>query len=85
MGYTAGMLQYVCKDMPLKFELRKIALNTSGYTARGEYHGNGAPLYRATTEAQVDGVWEDIHLEFRASDRQDASEYVRAKYPKAKF
>ncbi len=85
MGYTASMLAYVCREKTLKFELRKIALNTSGYTARGEYYGKGEPLYRATSEVQIDGQWEDIYLEFRAADRADAKAYVRARYPLAKF
>lgn len=85
MGYTQSMIAYLAKEQPIKFELRKIALNTSGYTSKGEYYGNGQPLYRALAEVQIDGEWNDIYLEFRASDRNDAKEYVRAKYPKAKF
>lgn len=87
MGYTSGMLAYLCRDQVIRFELRKIALNTSGYTARGEYYGNGngMPLYRAIAEVQVDGEWNDIYMEFRAVDREDAKATVLTKYPKARF
>ena len=70
----------------MKFRLYRIPLNNGGYDNCGRYYGIGAPLYCYEFEGTPENKWQDdIIGEFRASDREAAKKYVRAKYPNARF
>jgi hypothetical protein len=53
-----------------KWTLRRIYLNTDGYTASGHYYGAGAPLYHAWC------AHDGSDLCFRAKDRNAAKAHV---------
>ena len=69
----------------MKVTLQRVRLNQGGYTDRGHYYGNGAPLYWYCIEQQIDGHWEVFDKYIRASDRANAKEQVRARFPQATF
>lgn len=68
-------------DLPRKFWLRRVRLDSGGYDNGGAYWGHGAPLYYAETES-VDG---EVVRYFRASDREAAKAAIRAEFPNATF
>jgi len=66
---------------PIRFTLRRVYLNTGGYTfgRYGRYFGNGAPLYcYASDNGDTDGY-------LRAYCRADARAIVTARNPGATF
>lgn len=63
-----------------KFYLKRIRVNQGGYDAMGGYWGIGMPVYHAEAE---DPNGPELH--FRAMDRDDAKDYVRARHPDARF
>lgn len=52
-----------------KFYVRKIRLNSGGYTSQGYYYGTGAPLYECYNDNE--------YYTFRANDRSHAIEQLR--------
>jgi hypothetical protein len=65
----------------VRFSLYRVRINQAGYTDRGEYYGNSVlSLYRFADEETG-----DYYGEFRALDRNDAREVLRARYPNATF
>lgn len=69
------------RDLPRKFYVRRIQLNSGGYDNGGAYWGLGAPLYLAET---VD-VEAEAFFFFRAADREAAKAEVLRRYPGARF
>lgn len=69
------------RDLPRKFYLRRIRLDSGGYDNGGAYWGHGAPLWYAETES-VDG---EAIMYFRAPDRDAAKVAVLRRYPGARF
>ena len=68
-------------EVPLKFSLSRVRLNSGGYDRAGRYYGVGLPLWAASCDDYRDGeVWE-----FRASDRASARELVMQAVPGATF
>ena len=66
---------------PMRFTLRRVYLNTGGYTFGrvGRYFGTGAPLYRyASEDGDTDGY-------LRAYSRADARAIVADRNPGATF
>lgn len=65
----------------MKFYLRRIRLNSGGYTYGkfGKYYGTGLPLY------QYDSIDSWHGGEIRADSRQDARQQISDNYPGAKF
>ncbi len=78
--------------MPLKFYLQRIRLNNGGYDSGGAYWGFPDDLYWAcSVEEVLTTAWfgspelSTVESYFRASNREDAKNLLRAKYPNAKF
>ncbi len=65
----------------LKFSVTETRLNNGGYDRTGRYYGIGRRLYFAVAEDGKD----DTEMEFRAADRDEALEVVKARYPNATF
>lgn len=61
--------------------IRKVRINSGGYTDKGEYFGVGQPVYHVTDVSDQDDL--DCHI--RAADREDAKRIVLAQFPKAKI
>ena len=61
-----------------KFYLRQIRLDAQGYTAEGEYFGNGEPLYWYGRDGSRGNY-------VRASNREDAKAQILQFMPSAKF
>ena len=66
-------------DYSGKLYLQRIDLDSGGYDKNGTYFGHGSPLW---WYASADGT---IDAMLRAHNRDAAKEYVRVRYPKAKF
>lgn len=62
----------------MKFELRKVRINKSGYDSTGRYWGIGAPLYRyQSVETHDNGhCWKEGYI--RAKDRDEAKATIRS-------
>lgn len=69
------------RDLPRKFYLRRINLDSGGYDSGGAYWGHGAPLYLAETV----GVEGEAVLYLRAATREAAKVEVKGRYPAARF
>lgn len=69
------------RDLPRKFYLRRINLDSGGYDNGGAYWGIGAPLYLAETQSVEGEVVEYI----RAANRDAAKAEIMRRYPNAKF
>ncbi len=69
------------RDLPRRFYLRRIRLDSGGYDNGGAYWGHGAPLWYAETES-VDG---EAFFFIRATDRAAAKTEVLRRYPGARF
>lgn len=66
-------------SVEIKFYLRQVRIDEGGYDTNGTYFGHGGTLYwYADAEGRVDAT-------LRASDRAEAIETIRTKYPRAKF
>ncbi len=67
------------RDFDGMIYLERQRLDRGGYTGRGQYFGQGAPLF----------MFEDERGEFyghvRAPDRKTAKEKIRKDFPKAKI
>lgn len=72
---------------PFKFSLRRVRLNSGGYTDQGVYYGLGKPLYVASADDGSDdyrGDWPmDIYI--RAENRADARAQISESYPGSRF
>ncbi len=67
------------KNLPIKFILRQIRIDSGGYDSNGTYFGIGNPIYWcANEEYEVDFV-------LRAYNREQAKAEVREQYPNARF
>jgi len=72
---------------PFKFSLRRVRLNSGGYTDQGAYYGLGLPLYVANADdgpENYDGEW-PIDIYFRAENRADARAQIFENYPGSRF
>lgn len=66
-----------------KFYLSKLKLDSGGYDSGGAYWGHPNNLYRAySSEGNGEEVQESF---FRAKNRKEAKETVKASFPGAKF
>lgn len=73
---------------PIRFYLRRVHLNNSGYDSGGAYWGLGGPLYYATSVEEVAmtyGEPRQAEIFLRAFDRNDAKANLRRNYPRATF
>jgi hypothetical protein len=61
----------------MRFYLRKLRINSQGYTPEGFYFGTGLPVYEFESDGACDYV--------RAYDRDDAKDAIRRTYPGATF
>lgn len=85
------------KEFEGKVSLQRIRINQGGYDSGGAYWGIGEPLYCACGESTnkkpkiapngdtVGEQYDDFEHYFRAADREEAKQWVRDRYPKAKF
>jgi hypothetical protein len=66
-----------------KWQLRRVRLNSGGYTSAGYYYGHGAPLYEAIHEGDLtEGAW----ITLRAASREKAKDHIRQNFePDAVF
>lgn len=69
----------LCANFTGRVYIQRQRINQGGYIAGGVYFGHGDPLYYVMDE---DCIWEDY---IRASDRADAIEIVRKRYPLAQI
>ena len=69
----------LCANFTGRVYIQRQKINKGGYIAGGIYFGHGDPLYYVMDE---DCIWEDY---IRASDRADAIEIVRKRYPLAQI
>jgi len=65
----------------VKFQLQKMQINSGGYDTGGAYWGVGMPMYHAAGY----GAEELQEMFFRARDRAQAREIVKAKFKNCKF
>ena len=66
-------------DIPRRFYLRRVRLDSGGYDSGGAYWGHGAPLYwYYSTGGSVDAF-------MRGANRDDVKARIRAVYPAASF
>ena len=79
MSMWPSEVAQLCKEYTGKVYVQKQRVNAGGYIAGGVYFGCGDPLYYVMDE---DCIWEDY---IRASDRADAIEIVRKRYPLAQI
>ena len=79
MSMWPSEVRELCAKYTGKVYIQKQRVNAGGYIAGGIYFGCGAPLYFVQDE---DGLWDDY---IRASDRADAIEIVRKRYPLAQI
>jgi len=56
----------ILKPKKIKYSLRRIRLNSGGYTSSGTYYGHGLPLFEAKNKETGEMI------EFRAPDRKSA-------------
>jgi len=63
-----------------KITLQRVRLDSGGYDSQGAYWGLGEPLYWAAADAPF-----EYDETFRAADREEAREHVRATFPRARF
>lgn len=73
-----------------RIQLRRVPLNSGGYTAQGRYFGTGAPLYLYYNLDEVnpqDAVGDDPNFEgyIRGADRAAAIAKLRKQFPLARF
>lgn len=81
------------KEMPLKFYLQRVSLDSGGYDSGGAYWGHGLPIYWArsvevvSTSCWVPGRDEVSPVEsyIRARGREAAKAILREEYPNAEF
>lgn len=69
----------ICRNYTGKVSVIRERLNQGGYTRDGVYFGVGSSLYFMQDE---DGFFADY---FRASDRADAVQIARERYPNARI
>jgi len=79
MSMSSYEVAQLCKEYTGKVYIQKQRINNGGYIAGGIYFGCGNPLYYVMDE---DCIWEDY---IRASDRADAVEQIRQRYPLAQI
>jgi hypothetical protein len=72
-------IREICSNYTGKVSVKRERINQGGYTSDGVYFGIGSPLYFMQDE---DGFYDGY---FRASDREEAVEIARQRYPKAKI
>ena len=72
-------IKEICRNYTGKVSVTHERLNQGGYTRDGVYFGIGQPLYFMQDE---DGFFDDY---FRASDRIEAVEIARERYPNARI
>jgi hypothetical protein len=76
-------------DIPFKFYLQHIRLDSGGYDSGGAYWGQEGPLYQYYTD-YPDGFEGETSSSapedfIRAADREQAKEIIRKDYPLARF
>ena len=71
------------RNRSMKFTLCRIRLDSGGYDSGGAYWGIGEPLYGAETQDGLDD--QVLRLFMRATDRNDAKNKVRERFPNARF
>ena len=83
-------------ELPFKFHLVRVRINSGGYDSGGAYWGRGEPLYWACTDEEFETTASLVYgfaapeimavdLYVRANDREDAKVAVRTQYPNAIF
>jgi hypothetical protein len=72
-------IKEICQNYTGKVSVTRERLNQGGYTRDGVYFGIGQPLYFMQDE---DGVFDAY---FRASNRTEAVEIARERYPNARI
>ena len=81
-GASMGRRDIITEPLTVKkLHLQRVRLDSDGYDPGGAYWGHGAPLYVAWR----DGDEEVQEMFFRAGDRDEAKEIVKAVFKNAKF
>ena len=77
-GASMGRRDIITEPLTVKkLHLQRVRLDSGGYDPGGAYWGHGAPLFVAWCDGR--------EMFFRAGDRAEAKEIVKAVFKNAKF
>ena len=90
-GAPMGRSETHCADseIPFKFNLQRVRLDSGGYDSGGAYWGYGQALYwyfsEYLDEFEGETEWLIVEKFIRAGSREDAKRIILQDYPNARF